>query len=71
MLNPRKLKSLHEVAKSFVEWDMANKAQVDAGGKPLDDERKCGAIMRMLPELVRNTILLKYDSFANQPKLLR
>ena len=49
-LNPKKIRSLHDVAKGFVEWDMARKAYVDAGGKSLDDERKCGAIMRMLPD---------------------
>ena len=37
----------------------------------MDDERKCGAIMRMLPELWRHEILLEYQSFVNQPKLLR
>ena len=71
MLNPRELKSPHELAQGFVDWDMAHKAYVDAGGKLLDDERKCGAIMHMLPDLMRTEILLKYENFADQPKLLR
>ena len=50
---------------------MAHKAYVDAGGKALDDERKCGAIMRMLPFMLTTEILLKYDTFANNPLLLR
>ena len=47
-LNPKKIRSIQEVAKGFVEWDIAHKADADAGGKSLDDERKCGAIMRLL-----------------------
>ena len=48
-----------------------HKAYVDAGGKPLDDERKCGAIMSKLSEIIRTEIILKHEKSHNQPMLLR
>ena len=69
VLNPRKLKAPHDIAN--IQWDMAYRAFVDAGGMTLDDHRKCGALMPMLPDMMRTEVCLKYEQFADKPLALR
>ena len=44
VLNPKKLEKLRDIPSGFVHWDNAYRAYVEAGGRPLDDHRKVGAL---------------------------
>ena len=71
VLNQKKLQKLRDIPSGFVHWDNAYRAYVEAGGRPLDDHRKVGALMRLLPEAVREKVLWEMEKFEGKPLVLR
>ena len=44
-------------------WEAAFKAYTDAGGEPLNETKKMGAILRLLPWSIKEKALWSYDEF--------
>ena len=54
-----------------VAWDAAHRAFRDAGGAALDDHRTVGALMRLLPDEVRQKALWEWEKSEGKPLALR
>ena len=61
MVSPAVVAKPQDVAGALERWDTAYKAYVDAGGEPLSEKKKMGAILRMLPWVIKEKALWSYE----------
>ena len=71
VLNPRKLKALHEIPKGFVQWDTAYRPTWMPEGWYWTARGNTGALMRFLPEAIWEKALWEYKMLDGKPHVLR
>ncbi len=69
VLNPPKCKDESRIFISIERWEAAYKVYIEAGGEHMTEEKKIGAVLRMLPEVIRDKALWEYDNFDTVRKL--
>ena len=69
VLSPPKCRDESKIFISIERWEAAYKVYIDAGGEHMSEEKKIGAVLRMLPDLIRDKALWEYDNFDTVRKL--
>ena len=65
VVSPAAAAKPQDVAAALERWDTAYKAYVDAGGDVLSEKKKMGAILRLLPWVIKEKALWSYDEFKD------
>ena len=71
MLTPPICQRMENIPQALVEWEASHRTWIEAGGAGLDDHRTVGAILRLLPEEVRNRALWDYEAYQDAPEKLK
>ena len=64
VLHPHPCTSVGQVPMALGRWQTGVQAYLDAGGEPLNDERRKGSITKTLPWRVQQEILWDFDSLS-------
>ena len=68
---PKRLKLLSDIPRGLVAWDANYRAFKDGGGAKLTDAGEVGALMRLLPDEIKQKAVWEWDKFEGQPFELR
>ena len=71
VLTPPICQRMENIPQALVEWEASHRTWIEAGGAGLDDHRTVGAILRLLPEEVRNRALWDYEAYQDAPEKLK
>ena len=70
VLNPPACSSVEQIPMALERWETSHKSYKEAGGKPVDDERKKGAIISMLPWSLQEKVLWDFDDHKTADSLV-
>ncbi len=65
VVSPAVVTKPQDVSAALERWDTAYKAYTDAGGEPLTEKKKMGAILRLLPWVIKEKALWSYEEFKS------
>ena len=51
-------------------WQIAVQAYLDAGGEPLNDDRRKGSVTKILPWAIQKKVLWDFDEYKNADELI-
>ncbi len=63
VMHPQQCPSVDQVPMALERWTTALQAYYDAGGDDMNDERKKGSILKILPWRIQEKVLWDFDDF--------
>ena len=70
VMHPHQCTTVEQVPMALERWQTAVRAYLDAGGEPLNDERRKGSISKILPWRVQEKVLGDFDEYKSADELV-
>ena len=70
VMHPHPCSTVEQVPMALERWQTSVQAYLDAGGEPLNDERRKGSVTKILPWRIQQKILWDFDEFKTADELI-